>query len=289
MRVVIVTGMSGSGKTTAIRALEDAGFYAIDNLPIVLLDKVVNLSSGGPGEIHKLAVVVDARGGASLAKLPAAIDSARSQGHDVLVLFLDAEDAVLERRYSETRRRHPLSEDESVKAGIAKERAILEPLRDSASAVVNSTGLSVHDLKREILRRVAAVDSIPSMTVNVKSFGFRNGLPSDSDLVFDVRFLPNPYFIDALRPLSGKDSPCADYVLARTETKTFLEHLTQLLDFLLPQFENEGKAYLTISIGCTGGRHRSVAIAERLAEWLRTRGKEPNLEHRDLDKNRSGP
>ncbi|MBI2376010.1 MAG: RNase adapter RapZ [Deltaproteobacteria bacterium] len=281
--------MSGSGKTTAIRALEDAGFYAIDNLPIVLLDKVVNLSSGGPGEIHKLAVVVDARGGASLAKLPAAIDSARSQGHDVLVLFLDAEDAVLERRYSETRRRHPLSEDESVKAGIAKERAILEPLRDSASAVVNSTGLSVHDLKREILRRVAAVDSIPSMTVNVKSFGFRNGLPSDSDLVFDVRFLPNPYFIDALRPLSGKDSPCADYVLARTETKTFLEHLTQLLDFLLPQFENEGKAYLTISIGCTGGRHRSVAIAERLAEWLRTRGKEPNLEHRDLDKNRSGP
>ncbi|MBI4820256.1 MAG: RNase adapter RapZ [Deltaproteobacteria bacterium] len=279
--------MSGSGKTTAIRALEDAGFYAIDNLPVVLLDKVVNLSGGGMGEIHKLAVVVDARVGASVAKLPEAVASARAHGHDVLVLFLDAQDAALERRYSETRRRHPLSEDETVKTGIARERALLEPVRDIASSIIDSSAMSVHELKREIHKRVAQGDSLPTMAVAVKSFGFRNGLPSDADLVFDVRFLPNPYFIDSLRPLSGLDQPCADYVLGRDETKEFLGYLTKLLEFLLPQFEAEGKSYLTLAFGCTGGRHRSVAIAETVAKWLEGKGKRPNLEHRDLEKSRA--
>jgi len=283
-RVVILTGVSGSGKSTALRALEDAGWYCVDNLPVVLLDKLVELTQRTGGQVPRVALVVDARDPHYLPDAPRLIDEVRRQGTPVEVLFFDASDEALVRRYSETRRRHPLAGDDgTVPEGIAAERQALEPLKAVAGEILDTTRLNVHELKRLVLSRFAE-GTAPRMGVTVVSFGFRNGIPAHADLVLDVRFLPNPYFIPALRPHSGLEPAVRDFVLGQPDALTFLDKLAGFGAFLLPRYHAEGKSYLTLAIGCTGGRHRSVAIAEELARRLREAGTPARVWHRDVDK-----
>ena len=284
IQLVVLTGVSGSGKSTALRALEDAGFYCVDNLPIIIAEKLLDLSGHTAGEVSRLALVVDAREGRFLAEAPRVIQEVRQQGGDVQVLFFEASDDALVRRYSETRRRHPLSGDSgSVQDGITAERRALADLKAVADEVVDTTTLNVHELKRLIARRLVGGGS-GGLGVTVMSFGFRYGIPTHADLVLDVRFLPNPYFVPELRPLSGTDPGVAEYVLSQPDAKAFLARLLDLLGFLLPRYRAEGKSYLTVAVGCTGGRHRSVALAAALAERLSAGGQPVRLWHRDLDK-----
>jgi UPF0042 nucleotide-binding protein len=282
-QVVILTGVSGSGKSTALRALEDAGFYCVDNLPILFLEKLLELSGHTAGEVSRIALVVDAREGRFLGEAPRIIQEVRQKGSDVQVLFLDASDDSLVRRYSETRRRHPLAGEGSVPDGIAAERRALADLKTIADEVIDTTTLNVHELKRLVTRRFAAGDGA-RLGVTVVSFGFRFGLPTHADMVLDVRFLPNPFFIPELKPHPGTDPRVAGFVLGQTDAKAFLERLGELFGFLLPRYRTEGKSYLTIAIGCTGGKHRSVALAQALAERLEAAGQPVRLWHRDVDK-----
>jgi len=278
-QIVVITGMSGSGKSTAVRALEDSGYFCIDNLPAPLLPKVSELSA--PEQL-KLAFVIDVREGRFLAETPKVIDEARRAGHSVEVLFLDSSDDALIRRYSETRRRHPLSGRGSVAEGIARERALLKDLREHAQHLLDTSSLSVHELKRQVNDRFSS-DVAGRLAVTVMSFGFRYGVPSQADVVLDVRFLPNPFFVPELKALTGKDATVAAYVLERPETTEFIERTSDLLLFLLPKYQREGKTYLTVAIGCTGGKHRSVAVAAKLAERLRDPWA-PQLFDRDIEK-----
>jgi len=283
-QVVILTGVSGSGKSTALRALEDAGFYCVDNLPIVFLEKLLQLSGHTAGEVSRIALGVDAREGRFLGDAPRVIQEVRQQGNDVQVLFLDASDDSLVRRYSETRRRHPLAgEGGSVPDGIAAERRALADLKTIADEVIDTTTLNVHELKRLVTRRFVAGGGT-RLGVTVVSFGFRFGIPTHADMVLDVRFLPNPYFIPELKPHPGTDPRVAEFVLGQPDAKAFLERLTELFGFLLPRYRTEGKSYLTIAIGCTGGKHRSVALAGALAERLEAAGQPVRLWHRDVEK-----
>lgn len=283
-RAVILTGVSGSGKSTALRALEDAGWYCVDNLPVVLLDKLVALGAQAGGQVQRLALVVDARDERFLPEAPRIIEEVRRSGTRVEVLFLDASDESLLRRYSETRRRHPLAgEGGSVPEGIAAERRALEPLKAVAGEVVDTTAMTVHQLKRFIHTRFQE-GGVQRLGVTVVSFGFRNGIPGHADLVLDVRFLPNPYFVPELKPHAGTEAPVRDFVLGQPDAQLFLEKVADFGAFLLPRYAAEGKSYLTLAIGCTGGRHRSVAIAEELARRLREAGTEARVWHRDVDK-----
>jgi len=283
-RVVILTGLSGSGKTTALRALEDAGFYCVDNLPIVFLEKLLELSGHTAGEVSRIALVVDAREGRFLAEAPRVIEEVRQKGIGVEVLFFDATDESLVRRYSETRRRHPLAGDGgSVPDGIATERRALAGLKAIADEVVDTTTLNVHELKRLVTRGFAGSEGA-RLGVTVVSFGFRFGIPTHADLVLDVRFLPNPFFIPELKPLPGTDPRVAGFVLGQPDARAFLDRLVELLGFLLPRYRSEGKTYLTVAIGCTGGKHRSVALSAALAERLGAGGQPVRLWHRDVDK-----
>ncbi len=283
-QVVILTGVSGSGKTTALRALEDAGFYCVDNLPIVFLEKLLELSGHTAGEVSRIALVVDAREPRFLAEAPQVIQEVRKKGSDVQVLFLDASDESLVRRYSETRRRHPLAgEGGTVPDGIAAERRALADLEALADEVIDTTSLNVHELKRLVTRRFAAGEGA-RLGVTLVSFGFRFGIPAHADMVLDVRFLPNPFFIPELKPHPGTDPRVAGFVLGQPDAKAFLDRLAELLGFLLPRYRAEGKSYLTLAIGCTGGKHRSVALAAALAERLEASGQPVRLWHRDLDK-----
>ncbi len=290
MQIVVITGMSGSGKTNALRALEDVGYYAIDNLPIRLLDGLVELFSSAERELSKVALVVDSRTagatdeGHALASVPKALEATRAGGHDVDLVFLEASDAALERRFSETRRRHPLSIDGSVETGIAAERQLLGALAQAATTTIDTTEMSVHDLRRTIQHAFGGSERMAQLSVTVTSFGFKYGTPSDANLVFDVRFLPNPYFVEGLREQSGKDPEVAKFVLTNEDTGAFLDRLLPMVDFLLPRYEKEGKAYVTVAIGCTGGRHRSVAIAERVAEYLAEGGRRVHVRHRDVSR-----
>lgn len=283
-RVVIITGVSGSGKSTALRALEDAGYYCVDNLPIVFLEKLLELSGHTQGEVTRIALGVDAREGRFLGDAPHVIDEVRRKGAKVEVLFLDATDEALLRRYSETRRRHPLAgESGSVPDAIAAERRALEPLKSLAGEVVDSSRLNVHELKR-LMHAKFVEGAVAPMGVTVLSFGFRFGLPSHADLVLDVRFLPNPYFIPELKPFSGLDERVSRFVLGQDDARTFVDRAGDLCDFLLPRYRAEGKSYLTIAIGCTGGRHRSVAVAAELARRIERGGNSVRLWHRDVEK-----
>lgn len=292
MRIVVVTGMSGSGKTSALRALEDLGFYAIDNLPISLLDKLVELFSSAKGEVERLALVVDVRSSqgapepeAVLAAIPDALEATRRAGHEVDVVFLEASDDMLARRFSETRRKHPLSADGNVKAGIAEERRLLEPLKQAATTELDSSQMSVHELKAAIQHAFGVghgAKAEPSVTV--MSFGFKHGVPTHADLVLDVRFLPNPYFVEELKNLTGNDASVDGYVMGFEDSAAFLEKVKDLLSFLMPRYGDEGKVYLTLAFGCTGGRHRSVTLANRVGEWLRQRGTRVQVRHRDIDR-----
>jgi len=283
-QLVILTGVSGSGKTTALRALEDAGFYCVDNLPAVLLDRLLDLSGHTAGEVSRIAAVVDARDTRFLGEAPRVIGELRARGVELTVLFLDCDDEALVRRYSETRRRHPMAgEGGTVVDGIAAERRALEGLRGLADEVVDSTALNVHDLKRLVSRRFSSGEGA-RLGVTVVSFGFRYGLPTHADLVLDVRFLPNPYFVPALRSHVGTEPDVRDYVLGQADAQAFLDRLVDFGAFLLPRYRTEGKSYLTIAIGCTGGKHRSVAIAGELARRLEAAGQAVRLWHRDIEK-----
>jgi UPF0042 nucleotide-binding protein len=264
---VLLTGMSGSGKSTATRALEDLGFFCIDNLPVILLPKMTELAAAAGAEIHRLAIVIDAREGRFLNDAPRFIDEARRSGEPIEVLFLDSSDEVLIRRFSETRRRHPLAPEGSVPAGIQSERERLADLRRMADQIIDTSSLTVHELKSLIQSRFSPTQQ-GGPSLSVLSFGYRYGIPPQADLVFDVRFLPNPYFVPELKAFTGRDPRVARYVLEREETQAFLAKLSDMCEFLLPHYQREGKAYLTVAIGCTGGKHRSVAVAHALADRL---------------------
>lgn len=280
-QILVVTGLAGAGKTTAIRALEDSGYFCIDNLPVTLLPKLTELA--GTGDIDRLAIVVDAREGVFLKDAPKALEETRRKGHSVEVLFLDASDDSLLRRFSETRRKHPLSQDGSVQEGLFKERAVLKDLREMADQVIDTSALNVHDLKRLVQARFSAEPTnMPSLSLI--SFGYRYGVPPQADLVFDVRFLPNPYFIPEMKGLTGQDPKVAAYVLDRPETQEFLSKVIDLCEFLFPKYQKEGKAYLTVALGCTGGKHRSVAIAHELHQRLKDKQTRLQVWDRDAEK-----
>jgi UPF0042 nucleotide-binding protein len=279
--IVIITGMSGSGKSTAIRALEDSGFFCIDNLPVLLLPKLTELAGGG--NIDRMALVVDVREGIFLKEAPRVLDEVRRAGHNLEVLFLDSGDDSLIRRFSETRRRHPLAPTGSVAEGIRAEREELKDLRELADQVIDSSALNVHDLKRMVQARFSP-EPAAGPSLSIMSFGYRHGVPPQADLVFDVRFLPNPYFVPELKGLTGKDPKVAAYVLERDETQQFLGKVEDLCRFLFPRYQKEGKAYLTVALGCTGGKHRSVAMADELVRRLSNQHPRVQLWDRDIGK-----
>jgi UPF0042 nucleotide-binding protein len=283
VKVVVVTGVSGAGKSTALRALEDLGFYCADNLPMPLLPKFIELIAARE-EISRAALVVDARSGDFLEDATPVLEALRAAGHSIEVLFLDAPDDVLLRRYSETRRRHPLS-GSNVREGVATERNWLAPLRHEATAVVDTRDLTVHGLRALVLERYGRTES--AMAVTVLSFGFKHGLPTEADIVLDVRFLPNPFFVQGLQTLSGEDEPVQKFVLESPETQLFLAKAEDLLALCLAAFEREGKSYATVAVGCTGGRHRSVVVAAELGRRLGNVSS-VSVRHRDVQRGPAG-
>ncbi len=280
--ILIITGMSGAGKTLALHALEDAGYFCVDNLPPQLLEMLVKLCAQSQQPIAKVALVADVRGGEFFRDLTKAIQQLRNEDYEVRVFFLEASDEVLVQRYKETRRRHPLSlNGGDLLQAIQTEREKLSEIRALADEVIDTSGLTPHQLRDEVLRRLQLGDGT-TMQVKIVSFGFKYGLPVDADLVFDVRFLPNPNYDANLRPLTGLDERVRQFLWTQQETQEFLQHLLSLLKFTLPRYRREGKAYLTIAIGCTGGRHRSVALAEAVADIVRTQGFPCTVLHRDI-------
>jgi RNase adapter protein RapZ len=281
---VVVTGLSGAGKSQTIRALEDLGYFCVDNLPVALIPTFADLVLQGRGETRRAAVVVDIREGAGLRQFPQVYRALkRRYGRTVRLVFLEANDESLIRRFSETRRPHPLGTDRSVAEGVREERQRLLAMRRLADRVLDTSALTVHELRRSILETMGGQTVTAPLAVSILSFGFRRGVPADADLVFDVRFLPNPHFIPSLRKWSGRHARVSRYVLRSPAAKKFLSLTETLLRFLLPQYIAEGKSYLTVAIGCTGGRHRSVALAEALGRRLRrTKGIELRVRHRDV-------
>jgi UPF0042 nucleotide-binding protein len=281
--VTVITGMSGAGRSEAADVLEDLGFFVIDNLPPALIGKVAELARGGDRP-HRYGLVVDVRSGVFIDDLDAALGELRAHGVATRVLFLDASDETLVRRFEATRRRHPLAVTDRVHEGIQKERALLGELKGEADVVLDTSDLNVHQLRERLVEIFAEDLATRSLQVSIVSFGFKHGLPLDVDLVFDCRFLPNPHWIEELRPLDGRDAPVRDYVLGQPETQAFLDELHRLFELTLPAYEREGKSYLSIALGCTGGRHRSVAIGEALADILGGLGPRPQVRHRDVDR-----
>ena len=284
MKLVIVTGMSGAGKTIALKMLEDIGFYCVDNLPISLVDKFVQLVSEGTS-IEKAALGLDIRSGEELGNLDEILENWRRSNVDVQVLFLDANDAVLIKRYKETRRTHPLAGAGRLENGIEKEREKLAFLKREADYIIDTSMLLTRELRKELEKIFLQDARYKNMYVTVLSFGFKYGVPEDADLVFDVRFLPNPYYDEHLRPLTGQVQAVRDYVMRGTTADAFLKKLYDMIDFLLPNYINEGKNQLVIAVGCTGGKHRSVTIARALYEHLEAAGEYGiRIDHRDIDK-----
>ncbi len=280
LHVVVVTGMSGAGRSTALHVLEDLGFFCVDNLPPTLAPGLIDMLAQSE-EIDRLGLGIDVRTGAFLEGADATFSALQEGGHDVEVVFLDASDPELVRRYSESRRPHPLAPGGDVLEAIQRERERLGSLRARATHVVDTTRLNVHELRRRLVDYVARGDARLHMATRVLSFGFKYGVPVDADLVFDVRYLPNPHFVPELKPLTGLDGGVSRFVLDAPETGELLDRLMPLLLDVLPKYEREGKAYLTIAIGCTGGRHRSVAISEEIGKRLRIGGREVTVAHRD--------
>jgi UPF0042 nucleotide-binding protein len=279
--ILVITGLSGAGRSQAADDLEDLGWFVVDNLPVALLDKVVELSGESGGEIEKLCLVVgNARRQAGIL---GAIVNLRTQGHRVRIMFLDASTRELVRRYEETRRRHPLGDGtKSLEGVIEAERAAVAEVKASADLVIDTTGLTVHQLKAQLNELFGPESPADSLQVTVMSFGFKHGVPIDVDTVLDVRFLPNPHWDEALRPLTGLDPAVSSYVLDQELAGEFMGRVTSLLDLVLPAYVAEGRSYLTIGVGCTGGRHRSVAVVEAVAAHLRGAGYSPRVSHRDL-------
>jgi UPF0042 nucleotide-binding protein len=280
---IVVTGMSGAGKSAASRCLEDLGFFCIDNLPATLIPKVAELCAQSEKRIERVALVVDAREGQFLDALFDILVDLRRDGHQVRVVFLDASDEVLVHRFSESRRPHPLAPGGSALEGIRKERERLAHLKAKADLVIDTSRFTVHEFRKLLATSFLDLPT-PRTTLSLLSFGYRYGLPVDADLVFDARCLPNPHFVDALRPLTGLAPEVVDYVMGSDQARGFLQRVLDFLTFTLPLYVQEGKAYLTMAMGCTGGRHRSVVLAEELARRLRETGHEVAVRHRDLDR-----
>lgn len=278
-QAVILTGMSGAGKSVAMQALEDVGFFCVDNLPPALIPRLLDMAEQASGNLNKVAFACDLRGGALFEPLLITVEELRKHKEaETMLVFLDADEATLIRRYKETRRRHPMSPSARLTESIQRERVALSALRDVADIVIDTSAMTTSKLKLELTRRFQ--QHAARIPVHVLSFGFKYGVPLDADMVFDVRFLPNPHYIDELRPFTGEDQPVYDYVMNQAATRQFVSKVDDMLDFLLPQFQREGKAQLVVGIGCTGGKHRSVAIARHVANHLRQTA-DVDLIHRD--------
>jgi len=282
IRIAIITGMSGSGKTTALRALEDVGFFCVDNMPIELLPKLLEIQRGTTSEVSKIALVMDMRGKYFLEKHKEIISGLKEKGYNIEVLFLEASDDVLLHRFSETRRSHPLSEKRTILESIHVERNELSDLKQMSDNVIDTTLYNVHELKNLVQRYCLSPSMTKRLIINLTSFGYRYGLPPDADIVLDVRFLPNPYFVKELKDFDGTNEKVVAYVCGFDESRQFLLELFKLVAFLTPLYENEGKVYLHIAIGCTGGKHRSVVILDRLAEYFTEGDYRVNVNHRDV-------
>ncbi len=282
LRFVIITGLSGAGKSFAIKCFEDMGYFCVDNLPTTLIPTFAELCAQSTREIRRIALGVDVREGEYLAHLVEILQELKEKGHPTEMLFLEAGDESLVRRYHETRRRHPLAADGNILDGIRAERRAMAHLREIADRIVDTSGLTVHQLKELLVDSYGGGKTQTSLTVSLVSFGYKHGIPYDSDLVFDVRFLPNPHFVEGLRTLDGRDPAVAEFVLKHEESRQLLVRLKDLLSFLLPYYQREGKAYLTVAVGCTGGRHRSVVLVEELRPFLESQGFPPTVTHRDL-------
>jgi len=281
-QLVILTGLSGSGKRSVLNTFEDLGFYCVDNLPVPMIPIFSELFGEGRGEVERAALLVDAREGAEIEKLPA-IYRALSNQQPATLVFIEASESVLIRRFSETRRPHPMGRGFSIAEGIRRERRRMAPIRRLADVIIDTSRFNVHELHQLITDRFQNPGRNP-LVVSVVSFGFRHGIPPDADLVFDVRFLPNPHFVPRLRPFSGKDPRVARYIRSFPQTGEFLRRIEGLLGYLIPHYIREGKSYLTVAVGCTGGRHRSVALAEVIGRTLRRKGYSTRVVHRDLEK-----
>ena len=282
--IIVITGLSGSGKSFAIRAFEDNGFFCVDNLPPLLIPRFIELCQGYQEEIMRIALGVDLRGGHFLQSWPQVLADMRAAGHHVQVLFFDASDDVLLRRFSETRRPHPLAGKGSIQDGISRERKALEAMRALADKVIDTSEFNVHQLKREIEQQFCQVSNARRMSIFLTSFGYKYGIPHDTDLILDVRFLPNPYFVNELRAKSGLEREVEEDVLKDEETRVYLDRLYSLLEFTLPLYEREGKSALTLALGCTGGRHRSVVLVEELRKRFGGANYHIHVKHRDIDK-----
>jgi UPF0042 nucleotide-binding protein len=278
--LVVLTGLSGSGKSTVLKSFEDMGFYCVDNLPVELMPIFAELHAAGGGDFARAALMIDAREGLQLQKLPPLLKHLRKD-HPITLVFIEANDDALLRRYSETRRPHPLGKNFSVRESLRHERALMGPIRKLADVVIDSTQFNVHELRHFVTERFKNPDKRPLM-VSVVSFGYRYGVPTDADLVFDVRFLPNPHFVPRLREFTGKDPKVRRYILSFPQTAEFLRRVEGLLTYLLPHYIREGKSYLTIAFGCTGGKHRSVMMSEDVKKSFEKRGVTAKVVHRDI-------
>ncbi len=284
-KLVIITGLSGSGKSTALKLFEDSGFYCVDNLPAILLDRFIELCKYSTEEFSRVALCLDTRERKFFNIIPETLVKMKQSGENVTIIFLDSDDETIKRRYSETRRRHPIHFTSSIFEGIKKERKILSPLRALADIIIDTTNLNTVQLRQEISGFIEKTADSSNINLTLISFGYRYGIPTESDIVMDVRFLPNPFFTDNLRTLTGLDKRVQRYIMKFGETKLFLKKWKNFIDTFLPYYLHEGKKYITISVGCTGGVHRSVAIVEILKSHFRNRrGIELNVKHRDIDK-----
>jgi len=283
-RVVIITGLSGSGKSTALRALEDIGFYCVDNMPVVLLPRFLKIQAESSKSVLEVAMVMDLRQKSFLEKYTNIFDRLKDKGYKIEIIFLDASEDALLHRFSETRRVHPLSVKGSVMDGINLEREKLSPLKEMADKIIDTTSCNVHQLKDIVQRHFIASSATHKLVIHVTSFGYRYGVPADADIVLDVRFLPNPYYVDDLKQLDGHHRNVRNYVLGSDESRTFIRKLSDLMAFLIPLYEKEGKSRLNIALGCTGGRHRSVVLANHLGSHLSDKHYVVTINHRDMTK-----
>jgi RNase adapter protein RapZ len=281
---VVITGLSGAGKSHAIKCFEDMGFFCVDNLPTTLIPTFAELIARSSHTIDRVALGVDVREGEYLTHLRDSLGELRKRGHTVEVLFLEASEESLVRRYRESRRRHPLAADGNVVEGIRAERRALSTMREVADRIIDTSGLTVHQLKDLLLETYVTPRQRPGLAISLVSFGFKHGVPFDADLVFDVRFLPNPHFVEGLRLLDGRDARVREFILKHEESRELMRRLEDFLGFVLPAYRREGKAYLTVAVGCTGGRHRSVALVEELKVFMERLGFDATVAHRDMDR-----
>lgn len=286
MRFIIVSGMSGAGKSTALDMLEDLGFFCVENLPVILLARFGEMAADRQIDVNEIAVGVDIRNGEMLGSLSSQLEILQELGIVYEIVFIDADDKTLVKRFKETRRNHPLSWGERIEAGIAREREMVSFIRKQADFIIDTSSLLTRELKKEIEMICSGEAQYSNFIITVLSFGFKNGIPSDADLVFDVRFLPNPYYETELRPLTGMDLPIQKYVMENGDGRIFVDKMTDLMEFLIPRYMDEGKNSLVIGIGCTGGRHRSVTITNALCDSLRKLPYSVRAEHRDIEKDR---